>query len=96
MSVGLATAYIASYNSECAPARIRGFALSLFTIIGDIGALVGSGINFATYNKTSKLAYRIPFATEIVCPVILMFGIWLVPESPREQLLWTNGYVQGL
>ncbi|KAJ6538473.1 general substrate transporter [Mycena vulgaris] len=48
-----------------------------------IGSLVCSGLVIATGRINSTLAWRLPFAVQIVPTLVLLVGVCFIPESPR-------------
>jgi hypothetical protein len=43
---------------------------------------IGYGTNFIS--ETSSVSWRIPLAVQCIPALLLMFGVWLIPESPRH------------
>lgn len=43
---------------------------------------IGYGTNFIS--DTSSVSWRIPLAVQCIPALLLMFGVWLIPESPRH------------
>src|SRR5438132_5816600 len=80
--VGMGVAMVISpvYIAEIAPAKIRGFLVTLnqFVIVsGALGAIV------VGYMLSFEGRWRWMFASEFVPAALLLAGVLLVPESPR-------------
>ena len=48
-----------------------------------ISQILAAGINRGVVNNQTTFAYRFPIGFQLLFPVIIIFGIWWVPESPR-------------
>lgn len=72
----------AAYASEISPVELRGLTTSSMQLYLGIGQLIGNVILKQTGTLDSKLAYKIPFALQLVFPVILLIGLPFCPESP--------------
>ena len=54
----------------------------IMSIVGImISYWIGYGTNFIS--ETSSVSWRLPLAVQCIPALMLMFGVWLVPESPR-------------
>jgi len=91
LCVGIASSICPVYQAEIAPKEIRGRVVSLqqWAITWGIliqyfiqygAAQVGGGPNNPS-QPTS--AFRIPWGIQIIPAVILFFGMWFLPRSPR-------------
>lgn len=74
------------YTSEVSPAHLRGVIVALFAYWVNIGSIIGSAVTNATRHRLDKSSYQIPIATLFVVPLILLVGLFFVPESPRYLL----------
>ncbi|KAE8337352.1 hypothetical protein BDV24DRAFT_140141 [Aspergillus arachidicola] len=89
--VGIASAMVPVYQAEIAPKEIRGRVISLQQWAITWGILIqffiqygASNIDGGPNNPTqSTAAFRIPWGIQIVPGVILFFGMFLFPKSPR-------------
>lgn len=68
---------------ELAHPNERQILTSLFQTTWYIGTTAAAWITFGTYNIDSNWAWRIPSILQILGPVIQIFSIWFLPESPR-------------
>jgi sugar porter (SP) family MFS transporter len=81
--VGFVSAIIILYMSEIAPKKVRGAIVSGYQFCITIGLLLASCVNYGTKDRTDTGSYRIPIALQMLPAIILAFGLFLLPESPR-------------
>jgi sugar porter (SP) family MFS transporter len=80
MGVGLASTVSPMYIAEIAPAKLRG----RLVIINQLAIVIGLSLSvFVTYLLSSGGHWRWMFATQGIPTLMLMVGLFLVPESPR-------------
>lgn len=48
-----------------------------------VSQIIAAGVNRGMINIDSTFAYRFPIALQLVFPLLVLSGIWFVPESPR-------------
>lgn len=79
------------YQSEIAPAEIRGFLVSTHAIVLSVGYVVASWVGLGFYFVNARGAqWRLPLAIQCFAPLILACGSLFLPESPRwcKSALW--------
>ncbi|GKT46125.1 MFS transporter fmqE [Colletotrichum spaethianum] len=81
-SVGLFTTTTQTYVSEIAPLPIRGIALSVNTIMMNLGLLLAIATSFSRVAIMDKSAFRVVFAAAWAFPGIIAVGLPFIPESP--------------
>lgn len=81
--VGFVSAIIVLYMSEIAPRKVRGAVVSGYQFCVTIGLMLASVVTYATKDRTSSAAYRIPIGVQFLWAVILATGLFFLPESPR-------------
>ncbi|ODQ66031.1 general substrate transporter [Nadsonia fulvescens var. elongata DSM 6958] len=81
--VGIISAIIPLYQSEAAPKWIRGAIVCGYQWAITIGLLLAAIVNNASKDIDSTASYRIPIAIQIAWAIILMFGMFFLPETPR-------------
>ncbi|WYZ46654.1 hypothetical protein EsH8_IX_000879 [Colletotrichum jinshuiense] len=81
-SVGLFTTATQTYVSEIAPLPIRGIALSVNTIMLNLGFLIAIAASFSRVAIMDKSAFRVVFAAAWTFPGIILLGLPFIPESP--------------
>ena len=78
--IGIASLTVPLYIAEMSPARIRGALVSLNQLA------IGTGIGvayFVDYALASSGAWRWMFASAVFPAVVLLIGMFFLPESPR-------------
>jgi SP family sugar:H+ symporter-like MFS transporter len=81
--VGLISALIPMYQSETAPKWIRGTIVGAYQLAITIGLLLAAVVNNATKDRTDSGSYRIPIAVQFAWSLILIVGLFFLPETPR-------------
>ncbi|KAK9811165.1 hypothetical protein WJX73_007732 [Symbiochloris irregularis] len=79
------TIAVTLYNSEMAPAHIRGRLNQLFQLILSLGALVGQAINIGT-TRIYPWGWRLSMGCAAVPSIILTLGGVLLPDTPNSLL----------
>lgn len=87
MGVGAASFILPLYNAEAAPTSKRGALTGVFQVLIVVG-LVFAGIMNLVFESDEENGWRYSFGISLVPPVIIIFGIYLVPESPRWLFQW--------
>ena len=80
LGVGSASALVPSYISESSPTDVRGSLSSLFQLAITLGILVAYLVN-AAFASTGS--WRWPLALAFVPALILLIGMYFLPETPR-------------
>ncbi|KAI8964263.1 hexose transporter [Daldinia sp. FL1419] len=81
--VGLISALIPLYQSETAPRWIRGAIVGAYQFAITIGLLLAAVVDYATQYRQDTGSYRIPVAVQFAWAIILITGMFLLPETPR-------------
>ncbi|OCL05789.1 sugar porter family MFS transporter [Glonium stellatum] len=81
--VGFVSAIIILYMSEIAPKKVRGAIVSGYQFCITVGLLLASCVDYGTQNRTDSGSYRIPIALQMLWAIILAFGLFFLPDSPR-------------
>lgn len=71
------------YQSETAPRWIRGAIVGAYQFAITIGLLLAAVVDNATHERQDTGSYRIPIAVQFAWALILIFGMLLLPETPR-------------
>src|SRR5579884_3027651 len=79
-AIGVASFMVPLYISELAPAYIRGSMVSFNQFAVTVGILVSYGVN---YYYASTENWRAMFAVGAIPGLILLFGMYALPDSPR-------------
>lgn len=81
--VGLISSTIPLYQSEASPKWIRGAIVSCYQWAITIGIFLAACFNQATQHLDNSASYRIPLALQILWALILGFGMFFLPDTPR-------------
>ncbi|CAN9426876.1 unnamed protein product [Alternaria alternata] len=81
--VGLISALIPMYQSETAPKWIRGTIVGAYQLAITIGLLLAAIVNNSTKDRQDSGSYRIPIAVQFLWSIILVGGLFFLPETPR-------------
>lgn len=90
VGVGFGSAVAPIYGSELAPRKIRGLIGGLFQFSVTLGILIMFYVSYGLHFIKGVASFRIAWGLQIVPGLILMFGCFFIPESPRW--LAKNGY----
>jgi len=80
LGIGLSSSTVPTYLSELAPARLRGAMGALNQIFIVLGILIAF---LVSYGLGPSANWRAMFAGALVPAVILLFGLIVLPETPR-------------
>lgn len=69
--------------AEISPRKVRGAIVSGYQFCVTLGLLLASCVDYGTQNFNNTGSYRIPIALQILWAIILAFGLFLLPDSPR-------------
>ena len=81
--VGTVTGNVVMYISEVASKKVRGATVGVFGVFFSVGLLLSSCVDYATQDRADTGCYRIPVAVQLLWALILGFGLFCLPESPR-------------
>lgn len=110
LGVGSLSVCVPLLNAELAPAEVRGALVTLQQLSIEFGILVAFWIDYGTNyiggsgQGQHAAAWRLPLALQLAPCLILMSGIFFMPESPRwlvnrnrdDEALTTLAHVRGL
>ncbi|EIW77177.1 general substrate transporter [Coniophora puteana RWD-64-598 SS2] len=82
ISLGIYVATSSSYCVELSPTALRGITTAAVNLWVAFGQLLSNAAIRGAGARTDAYAYRIPFATQFIFPVILLLGLPFAPESP--------------
>ncbi|KAH9872865.1 hypothetical protein J1614_005259 [Plenodomus biglobosus] len=81
--VGLISALIPMYQSETAPKWIRGTIVGAYQLAITIGLFLAAIVNNSTKDRNDSGSYRIPIAVQFLWSIIVVGGLFFLPETPR-------------
>jgi sugar porter (SP) family MFS transporter len=87
VGVGFVSATVIMYVSEITPKSIRGSIVSGYQFAITLGLLISAIVAYLTKDLTNSGAYRIPIALQFAWALILGFGLFFLPESPRWYIM---------
>ena len=81
--VAIVRSSVPSFVTELSPPQWRGPATLLYNSLWLIGAILSSGIAYATGPMDSEMSWRIPLILQVVpASIVVLFSLFL-PETPR-------------
>ncbi|KAL2411316.1 MFS-type transporter criB [Exophiala dermatitidis] len=82
-AIGLVYAVSSIYNAEIAPPKIRGITVGLQTQLISSGYALSNWIGVFGSFASGNAAWRVPLGIQCVPAVVLIIGLFWLPESPR-------------
>ncbi|KAI0803285.1 general substrate transporter [Irpex lacteus] len=86
LGVGALSAIVPLYNGETAPKALRGMLLVLYQLQIIFGIFLSYLIDLGTHTLEGSASWRIPVGLQMLWGLILLSGIFFLPESPRHLL----------
>lgn len=83
LSIGALSVVVPMYQSECAPAVIRGVIVASYQLLITLGIWTAEMVNWGTESRTDSASWRIPNGLSFAWALILGTTILFMPESPR-------------
>ncbi|KAI3177018.1 hypothetical protein DTO027I6_1919 [Penicillium roqueforti] len=83
LAIGQMSAIIPVYCSEVAPPQIRGMLASMQQWMLGLGFLVARWVGYGCTLRGGAFSWRFPLSFPVIPAIILICGIWFLPESPR-------------
>ncbi|KAJ5890871.1 uncharacterized protein N7473_007099 [Penicillium subrubescens] len=81
--IGLASNVVPMYQSECAPAKIRGAFLTAYSFWNTFGSFLGTLVVYLCQNLTSEWAYLTVIPCQLMVPLGIACSYPFLPETPR-------------
>ena len=82
-AIGLVYAVSSIYNAEIAPPKIRGIIVGLQTQLISTGYASANWVGVFGSFASGNAAWRIPLGLQCLPAVVLIIGLFWLPESPR-------------
>ncbi|KAI8180839.1 Major facilitator-type transporter ecdD [Colletotrichum sp. SAR 10_75] len=82
-AVGLVENVVPTYQSEIAPAPLRGFFVGSIQLCLTFGSLIAGIVNESMSRRTDSSGWQIATAIQALPAVLIMCGLWFTPNSPR-------------
>ncbi|TFK56371.1 general substrate transporter [Heliocybe sulcata] len=86
LGVGAMSAIVPLYNGETAPQRLRGAMLVMYQLQINVGFLASYVIEQGTHTLPASASWRVPIGLQMLWGLILLSGMFFLPESPRHLL----------
>ncbi|KAK7451798.1 hypothetical protein VKT23_012476 [Stygiomarasmius scandens] len=86
LGVGAMSAIVPLYNGETAPKALRGTLLVLYQLQIITGIFISYVIDLGTHAIPNSASWRIPVGLQMLWGLILLSGLFFLPESPRHLL----------
>lgn len=80
---GMNTSTIPTYQAECSKATNRGLLICIEGGVIAIGTLIAYWIDFGAHYGPPDLTWRFPIAFQITFGIVILIGMYYLPESPR-------------
>lgn len=91
IAIGTSSFAVPLYIAEISPTRVRGTLVSLFQLMITIGILVSYFSDFLFANDANPECWRPMFYVGVIPALILLIGMFFMPESPRWLLSCGRG-----
>uniref|UniRef100_A0A0W0G654 Major facilitator superfamily (MFS) profile domain-containing protein n=2 Tax=Moniliophthora roreri TaxID=221103 RepID=A0A0W0G654_MONRR len=86
LGVGALSAIVPLYNGETSPKALRGTLLVLYQLQIIVGIFISYIVDLGTHKIPGSASWRIPVGLQLLWGLILLSGIFFLPESPRHLL----------
>jgi len=83
LAVGMVAVLSPLFISETSPKAIRGTLVVCFQLFITLGILIGNIVSYGTKHSKTSVSWRVPLGLCFAWALLLMFGMSLMPESPR-------------
>lgn len=83
MGVGTAATAAPLLVTEIAHPRMRQTATALYSCTWYIGAISSAIVTISTLSIPNNWSWRLPCLLQFTYPIVQLFGLTLIPESPR-------------
>ncbi|ODQ68887.1 hypothetical protein LIPSTDRAFT_101206 [Lipomyces starkeyi NRRL Y-11557] len=81
--IGLASNLVPMYQSECAPPRVRGAYLALYSFFTSFGSFMSTLTVFLSRHRSDEWQYRAVILCQLLVPLVYVSTYAFIPESPR-------------
>ncbi|KIY74116.1 sugar transporter [Cylindrobasidium torrendii FP15055 ss-10] len=86
LGVGALSAIVPLYNGETSPKALRGMLLVLYQLQIIMGIFISYVIDLGTHTIAGSASWRIPVGLQMLWGLIILSGMFFLPESPRHLL----------
>ncbi|KAG7194886.1 hexose transporter hxt1 [Scheffersomyces spartinae] len=82
-AIGMVSVLCPLFISETSPKAIRGTLVVCFQLFITLGILIGNIVGYGTKSYSDSVSWRVPLGLCFAWALFLLFGMSLMPESPR-------------
>ncbi|KAG1800462.1 general substrate transporter [Suillus plorans] len=86
LGAGSLSAIVPLYNGETAPKAIRGTILAIYQVQIISGVFLSYVIELGSHTINNSASWRLPIGLQMVWGIIILSGMFFLPESPRHLL----------
>ncbi|EKM58555.1 uncharacterized protein PHACADRAFT_140586 [Phanerochaete carnosa HHB-10118-sp] len=86
LGVGMVSALVPTYVSECVPKSIRGRCTGMVQLANNIGIMLSYWVNYGVslnLSGTDNMQWRLPLIMQLIPGVLFVTSMLFQPESPR-------------
>ncbi|TPX19111.1 uncharacterized protein E0L32_011184 [Thyridium curvatum] len=83
LAVGLVENVVPTYQSEIAPAALRGFFVGSIQLCLTFGSLIAGIVNNVMAKRTDSTGWQIATSIQVVPPILILLSLYWTPDSPR-------------
>ncbi|OAP64182.1 hypothetical protein AYL99_00154 [Fonsecaea erecta] len=87
IGTGMIVCGVPLYQSEVAPPHTRGVFVGAHGALLCTGYSVAGWVGYGCYSYTGQFQWRFPLAVQCFAPLMLLGGLFFIPESPRWLVL---------
>ncbi|OBA23094.1 general substrate transporter [Metschnikowia bicuspidata var. bicuspidata NRRL YB-4993] len=94
--IGFGSSVAPVYGSEMAPRKIRGTIGGIFQFSVTVGIFIMFLIGYGCSHIQGLASFRIPWGVQMIPGIILLTGLFFIPESPRwlaKQGYWEDAEI---
>ncbi|KAG1879518.1 general substrate transporter [Suillus tomentosus] len=86
LGAGSLSAIVPLYNGETAPKAIRGTILAIYQVQIISGVFLSYVFELGSHTINNSASWRLPIGLQMVWGIIILSGMFFLPESPRHLL----------
>src|ERR1700753_232559 len=83
IGTGMIVCGVPLYQSEVAPPHTRGVFVGVHGALLCTGYSVAGWVGYGCFSYTGQFQWRFPLAVQCFAPMLLLAGLFFIPETPR-------------
>jgi len=83
IGTGMIVCAVPLYQSEVSPPHSRGLLVGVHGVSICCGYSTAGWVGYGCFSATGQFQWRFPLAVQCFAPILLIGGLWFIPESPR-------------